>query len=213
MKRTAFLLVVVGTLAGVVASSAPPSGHADEAAASIFGGALPPGYRDWKLISVAHEEGNLNDLRANWETTWRSRPTGKTHFRSRTAPSSPGWPGVMNRRRKTTRPLADHNLLWPGHRRTGFNLWSRIQKSISRREAGDSLNSSTANLSGRRCSKPVFDATNLLKLVTLSLPITHLDTFAIEDTKNAFAARTGNLPGWLAGVPYYTAYRSTVYTV
>ncbi len=25
---------------------------------------IPPGYRDWKLISVAHEEGNLNDLRA-----------------------------------------------------------------------------------------------------------------------------------------------------
>lgn len=25
---------------------------------------MPPGYRDWRLISVAHEEGNLNDLRA-----------------------------------------------------------------------------------------------------------------------------------------------------
>jgi hypothetical protein len=24
----------------------------------------PSGYRDWRLISVAHEEGNLNDLRA-----------------------------------------------------------------------------------------------------------------------------------------------------
>jgi hypothetical protein len=23
-----------------------------------------PGYRDWRLISVAHEEGDLNDLRA-----------------------------------------------------------------------------------------------------------------------------------------------------
>jgi hypothetical protein len=64
MERIAFLLVVVGTLAGVVASSAPASGHADEAPASVFGGAPPPGYRDWKLISVAHEEGNLNDLRA-----------------------------------------------------------------------------------------------------------------------------------------------------
>jgi hypothetical protein len=64
MKRIAFLLVAVGALAGVVASSAPASGHADEAAAPIFGGAPPPGYRDWKLISVAHEEGNLNDLRA-----------------------------------------------------------------------------------------------------------------------------------------------------
>jgi hypothetical protein len=25
---------------------------------------IPDGYRDWKLISVAHEEGNLNDIRA-----------------------------------------------------------------------------------------------------------------------------------------------------
>ena len=61
MKRFAFLPVVVGTLAGVVASLALASGHA---AAPIFGGTLPPGYRDWKLISVAHEEGKLNDLRA-----------------------------------------------------------------------------------------------------------------------------------------------------
>jgi hypothetical protein len=29
-----------------------------------FGVKIPPGYRDWRLISVAHEEGNLNDLRA-----------------------------------------------------------------------------------------------------------------------------------------------------
>jgi Cytochrome P460 len=64
MKRIVFLLVVVGTLAGVVASSVPASGYTDETPTSIFGGAPPPGYRDWKLISVAHEEGNLNDLRA-----------------------------------------------------------------------------------------------------------------------------------------------------
>ena len=63
MKRISLLLAVV-TVAGVVAFSAPASGHADEEAAPIFGIKLPPGYRDWKLISVAHEEGNLNDLRA-----------------------------------------------------------------------------------------------------------------------------------------------------
>jgi len=61
MKRFAFLLVVVGTLAGVAASLALASGYA---AAPIVGGTLPPGYRDWRLISVAHEEGKLNDLRA-----------------------------------------------------------------------------------------------------------------------------------------------------
>ena len=64
MKRIAFLLIAVATVAGVVAFTAPASGHADQEAAPIFGVKIPPGYRDWRLISVAHEEGNLNDLRA-----------------------------------------------------------------------------------------------------------------------------------------------------
>jgi hypothetical protein len=64
MKRIAFLLVTVAAVAGVVAFTAPASGHADEEAAPIFGVKIPPGYRDWRLISVAHEAGNLNDFRA-----------------------------------------------------------------------------------------------------------------------------------------------------
>jgi hypothetical protein len=63
MKQIALVLAVV-TVAGVVASSAPASGHTDKEGVPIFGVTIPPGYRDWKLISVAHEEGNLNDLRA-----------------------------------------------------------------------------------------------------------------------------------------------------
>jgi cytochrome P460 len=64
MKRIALLLVAAAAVAGVVVSTAPASGHADEEAAPIFRITIPPGYRDWRLISVAHEEGNLNDIRA-----------------------------------------------------------------------------------------------------------------------------------------------------
>ena len=64
MKRIAFLLVAAAAVAGVVAFTAYASGQADGKAAPIFGITIPPGYRDWRLISVAHEEGNLNDLRA-----------------------------------------------------------------------------------------------------------------------------------------------------
>jgi hypothetical protein len=64
MKRLAFLLVSVAALAGVVAYIAPASGQAGGEAAPIFGIKIPAGYRDWRLISVAHEAGNLNDLRA-----------------------------------------------------------------------------------------------------------------------------------------------------
>ena len=64
MKRIAFLLVGIATMIGLIASSAPVSGHADDEAAPVFGIKVPAGYRDWKLISVAHEAGNLNDFRA-----------------------------------------------------------------------------------------------------------------------------------------------------
>jgi len=64
MKRIGFLLLAVTTLAGVVAFMAPAFGRADGEAAPIFLTKVPPGYRDWKLVSVAHEEGELNDIRA-----------------------------------------------------------------------------------------------------------------------------------------------------
>ena len=63
MKRSACLLVTVATLAGVVGFTAPSSRHSDEQA-PIFVTTIPPGYRDWRLISVAREEGNLDDIRA-----------------------------------------------------------------------------------------------------------------------------------------------------
>jgi hypothetical protein len=64
MNRITFLLLAVATLAGVVTFTVLASGHADQEAAPIFVTTIPPGYRDWRLISVAHEEGNLNDIRA-----------------------------------------------------------------------------------------------------------------------------------------------------
>jgi hypothetical protein len=64
MKRFAVALAAFTALGGVVAHMAPASGQSNGEASTIFEGKLPPGYRDWKVISVAHEEGTLNDLRA-----------------------------------------------------------------------------------------------------------------------------------------------------
>lgn len=50
--------------AGFFASILFDTSRADDNVVPIFGIKLPAGYRDWKLISVAHEEGKLNDLRA-----------------------------------------------------------------------------------------------------------------------------------------------------
>jgi hypothetical protein len=64
IRGIAYLLGAVVALTGAVAFTVPASRHADDEVAPLFGIKIPPGYRDWKLISVAHEEGNLNDLRA-----------------------------------------------------------------------------------------------------------------------------------------------------
>jgi len=63
MKQLVFALVAIAMITGVIAAT-NSSGGGGEAADSIAGGNLPPGYRDWRLISVAREEGELDDIRA-----------------------------------------------------------------------------------------------------------------------------------------------------
>lgn len=64
MKRITFFLITVATLGGVVGFSATASRDAREEATPVFVTKIPSGYRDWKLVSVAHEEGDLKDIRA-----------------------------------------------------------------------------------------------------------------------------------------------------
>jgi hypothetical protein len=64
MRGRAYVLGAAITLAGVVVYIASATGDAGGDASPVFAVTLPHGYRDWKLISVAHEEGNNNDLRA-----------------------------------------------------------------------------------------------------------------------------------------------------
>ena len=64
MRQIAFLLVAVTMVAGIVAYVPPASGQKHGEPTQIFVTKIPPGYRDFRLISVAHEEGNLNSLGA-----------------------------------------------------------------------------------------------------------------------------------------------------
>lgn len=58
-------IVLSGLLAaGLVASIAPPRGHADDDGAAIFVTTIPEGYRDWRLISVSHEAASFNSIGA-----------------------------------------------------------------------------------------------------------------------------------------------------
>lgn len=62
-KPRARLLVAMAAAAGLVASTALASRQADEKS-PVYVTSIPAGYRDWRLISVAREEGTLDDIRA-----------------------------------------------------------------------------------------------------------------------------------------------------
>ena len=80
MKRISIFLVGVMTVLGVVAWMAPSSQGRDnngqgntgmvagsqadtKDAKQVIVTTIPPGYRDWKFVSAAHEAGELNDIR------------------------------------------------------------------------------------------------------------------------------------------------------
>jgi hypothetical protein len=82
MKQIAFAFMIVVAVTGGVAlmasstlgqdhkadtgmTAAAPGAQADSAAIQqvIVVTTVPPGYRDWKFVSAAHEAGDLNDIR------------------------------------------------------------------------------------------------------------------------------------------------------
>jgi hypothetical protein len=82
MNKIPLLLASVIMLAGIAEFTAPTSLHADDSAAPIFVTTIPEGYRDWRLISVAHEEGKLHSLGAMLgnDVAIEAYRQGKLHF-------------------------------------------------------------------------------------------------------------------------------------
>ncbi len=64
MKRLSVPLLAIALTSTILAAAPLSAGNAGDAASPISGIKIPAGYRDWRLISVAHEEGVLNDMRA-----------------------------------------------------------------------------------------------------------------------------------------------------
>jgi hypothetical protein len=65
MKRVTPLLAVIVSLAPLLAATSRSSLSADDGAdAAVASGRLPAAYRDWRFVSVAREEGALDDIRA-----------------------------------------------------------------------------------------------------------------------------------------------------
>jgi len=64
MQPKSALPIAVATLASIIAYLVTASGQADENSAPGYLTKIPAGYRDWTLISVAHEEGDLHSFAA-----------------------------------------------------------------------------------------------------------------------------------------------------
>jgi len=62
MKRTQTVVIAAFAVCAIAFVTFTAVGSEDEAD-PVFGIKIYPGYRDWKFISVAREDGNLNDLR------------------------------------------------------------------------------------------------------------------------------------------------------
>jgi hypothetical protein len=60
--KSTYLLAVAALLSAGSLVDIDPA-QKDEQVASLSGLGIPDGYRDWKLISVAREEGDLDDIR------------------------------------------------------------------------------------------------------------------------------------------------------
>ena len=64
MKGIVLTLVAVAAVVGVFTWIGTANGQVNQEAAPVFVTEIPPGYRDWRLISVSHEAGNLNSIGA-----------------------------------------------------------------------------------------------------------------------------------------------------
>jgi hypothetical protein len=62
-ERIAAFAIAATILCAVAAASSVPT-RAESEASPIYGVTIPPGFRDWEVVAVSQEAGDLNELRA-----------------------------------------------------------------------------------------------------------------------------------------------------
>lgn len=175
MRWVAFLLIAAATAAGVFLLTVPASGQGAGDAVPIFGITIPAGYRDWRFVSVAHEEGNLHSFAAilGNDVAIKAYRNGTLPFPDGTIIAALHFSHIPSE--ENNKVFGDPQSLIPDHLPT-FNSWSRIQKNTRPPAAGDTRTSTkTVNLAPRRHSKPALPATPKL-LATPYSPNTRPDT-------------------------------------
>ena len=152
MKWIAFVLIAVATAAGVCVLTAPASGQDGGEAVPIFGIKIPHGYRDWRVVSVAHEEGNLHSFAIvlGNDVAIKAYREGKLPFPDGTIIAALHYSHTPSA--ENDKVFGDPQSFVPGPQPT-FSSWSRIQKNGPRPAAGDTHTSTrTVNQAPRRRS-------------------------------------------------------------
>lgn len=82
MKRSILLLTAAAAIGGATCYTFLQTSQAHQTPNPSFVTEIPAGYRDWQLISVAHEEGNLNSFAAvlGNDVAIKAYREGKTSF-------------------------------------------------------------------------------------------------------------------------------------
>ena len=163
------------TLAGVVGFTAPASRPADKEAAPIFVTNIPVGYRDWRFISVAREEGSLNDIRAilGNDKAIKAYRDGKLPFPDGTIIARLAW--SYDSSEENNKVFGSPQSFVAGHPKNGVQFMVKDSRKYATTGGWGTLNSTTANPPTKQSSKPAIPATRPSNLATLSSPVTHPD--------------------------------------
>ena len=173
MKRMMILLMSVVGIAWATVWIAPKRVRADGAGSPIYGVTVPDGYRDWKLISVAHEEGSLNDLRAQLgnDIAVKAYRDGTLPFPDGSMIVAMHWDYVASE---------DNNKVF-GQKQSFVagdlkNIQVMVKDSKKYASTGGWASEilKTALRPTRRNIKPVFRVTNPQRITTSSTHITHI---------------------------------------
>jgi hypothetical protein len=104
-KRTYSWTFTAATAACFIVSMPSTAGSADDEASPIYGVKIAAGYRDWPVVSVAHEAGDIPDIRAIL-----GNPIAMKAFREGTLPFPDG--AVIARVAWKYLPSAENNAVF-----------------------------------------------------------------------------------------------------
>jgi len=186
MKRIGIFAFSAATAACFLASPRFTGASDVKEASPIFGISIPAGYRDWRLISVAHEAGNNNDLRATLgnDVAIKAYRNKKLPFPDGTIIARLAWSYV---------PSLENNKVFGRDQSfvAGNPINVQFMVKDSRKYAATGgwgfAQFSAGKPPTRGCSRPAFHATHPPKLGTMFLPITHPDCAALKKRKTRTA--------------------------